>query len=100
MFSESTILLAVIGMIGLFSTAIIWKRANSLFASDQRITSKYYNKGDLTITTITTDIQEWLDTPFINDDYITWGDYLKDVWNYDSQSNWKENVIDFIKGNY
>ncbi len=44
MFSESTILLAVIGMIGLFSTAIIWKRANSLFASDQRITSKYYNK--------------------------------------------------------
>ena len=37
MITESTIILAVIGMIGLFSTAIIWQRAN-------RITSKYYSK--------------------------------------------------------
>ena len=36
MINESTIILAVIGMLGLFSTAIIWQRAN-------RITSKYYS---------------------------------------------------------
>lgn len=36
MITETTIILAVIGMVGLFSTAIIWQRAN-------RITSKYYN---------------------------------------------------------
>ena len=36
MFSESTILLSIVGMVGLFSTAIIWQRSN-------RITSKYYN---------------------------------------------------------
>ena len=35
--SESTIILAIIGMIGLFSTATIYQRAN-------RITSKYYKK--------------------------------------------------------
>ena len=35
--SESTIILAIVGMIGLFSTATIYQRAN-------RITSKYYNK--------------------------------------------------------
>lgn len=35
MFSESTILLSVVGMIGLFSTAIIYQRSN-------RITSRYY----------------------------------------------------------
>jgi len=34
--NEQTIILAVVGMVGLFSTAIIWQRAN-------RITSKYYN---------------------------------------------------------
>ena len=37
MITESTIILAIVGMIGLFSTAIIWQRAN-------RITSKHYNK--------------------------------------------------------
>ena len=37
MITESTIILAIIGMIGLFSTAIIWQRAN-------RITQRYYNK--------------------------------------------------------
>ena len=36
MITESTIILAIIGMVGLFSTAIIWQRAN-------RITSKYYS---------------------------------------------------------
>lgn len=35
--SESTIILAIVGMVGLFSTAIIWQRAN-------RITSNYYKK--------------------------------------------------------
>jgi hypothetical protein len=35
--TESNIIFAIIGMVGLFSTAVIWQRAN-------RITSKYYNK--------------------------------------------------------
>jgi hypothetical protein len=35
--AESTIILAIVGMVGLFSTAIIWQRAN-------RITTKYYGK--------------------------------------------------------
>ena len=35
--SESTIILAIIGMIGLFSTATVWQRANKL-------TSNYYRK--------------------------------------------------------
>ena len=35
MWSESTIILAIVGMVGLFSTAIIWQRSN-------RITSRYY----------------------------------------------------------
>ncbi len=38
MITESTIILAVIGMVGLFSTAIIWQRSN-------RITSRYYGKA-------------------------------------------------------
>jgi hypothetical protein len=36
MITESTIILAIIGMVGLFSTAIIWQRAN-------RITNRYYS---------------------------------------------------------
>ena len=36
MITESTIILAIIGMVGLFSTAIIWQRAN-------RISYRYYN---------------------------------------------------------
>ena len=35
--SESTIILAIIGMIGLFATATIYQRAN-------RITSRYYGR--------------------------------------------------------
>ena len=35
--SETNIILAVIGMIGLFSTAVIYQRSN-------RITSRYYSK--------------------------------------------------------
>jgi hypothetical protein len=35
--SESNIIFAIIGMVGLFSTAVIWQRAN-------RITSNYYKK--------------------------------------------------------
>ena len=37
MITESTIILAIIGMIGLFSTAVIYQRAN-------RITNKYYQR--------------------------------------------------------
>lgn len=35
--TETTILLAVVGMIGLFATATVFQRAN-------RITSRYYSK--------------------------------------------------------
>ena len=35
MWNESTIILAIVGMIGLFSSAVIYQRAN-------RITSRYY----------------------------------------------------------
>ncbi len=35
--NESTVILAIVGMVCLFSTAIIWQRAN-------RITSNYYRK--------------------------------------------------------
>ena len=38
MWNESTIILAIVGMIGLFSTATIYQRAN-------RITSKYYGRS-------------------------------------------------------
>ena len=35
--NESTIILAIIGMVGLFSTAVIYQRSN-------HITSRYYSK--------------------------------------------------------
>ena len=35
--SESTIILAIVGMVGLFSTAVIYQRAN-------RISSRYYKR--------------------------------------------------------
>jgi len=38
LWNESTIILAIIGMIGLFSTATIWQRAN-------KITHNYYKRG-------------------------------------------------------
>ena len=37
MWNESTIILAIIGMIGLFATATVWQRAN-------RISHRYYNR--------------------------------------------------------
>lgn len=37
MWHESTIILAIIGMIGLFTTATVYQRSN-------RITSKYYGR--------------------------------------------------------
>jgi len=37
--TESTIILAVVGMIGLFATATVYQRSN-------RITSRYYAKRD------------------------------------------------------
>jgi fatty-acid desaturase len=36
MITEQTIILAIIGMVGLFSSAIVWQRAN-------KITHKYYD---------------------------------------------------------
>ena len=36
MITESTIILAIIGMVGLFATAVTYQRAN-------RISSRYYN---------------------------------------------------------
>ena len=36
--SESTIILAIVGMIGIFSTAVIYQRSN-------RITSRYYGNN-------------------------------------------------------
>ena len=41
MFTESTILLSIVGMIGLFSTAVIYQRSN-------RITSLYYARLKVT----------------------------------------------------
>ena len=38
MFEESTIILAVIGMLGLFATATIYQRAN-------RVSSNYYKRN-------------------------------------------------------
>ena len=35
LWNESTIILAIVGMVGLFATAVIYQRAN-------RITSRYY----------------------------------------------------------
>ena len=43
MWSESTIILAIVGMVGLFSTAIIWQRSN-------RITSRYYGTRIRTVS--------------------------------------------------
>tara|TARA_R100001163_G_scaffold21136_1_gene18129 strand:- start:192 stop:326 length:135 start_codon:yes stop_codon:yes gene_type:complete len=36
MITEQTIILAIIGMVGLFSSAFVWQRAN-------KITHKYYD---------------------------------------------------------
>ena len=38
MWNESTIILAIVGMIGLFATATVYQRSN-------RITSKYYGRN-------------------------------------------------------
>ena len=38
LWSETNIILAIIGMIGLFGTAVTWQRAN-------RITARYYVQG-------------------------------------------------------
>ena len=37
MWNESTIILAIVGMVGLFATAVIYQRAN-------RISYRYYSK--------------------------------------------------------
>lgn len=54
MITESTIILAIIGMLGLFSTALIWQRSN-------RITSTYYartSQQDRAIQACTSDTEE------------------------------------------
>ena len=38
MWNESTIILAIVGMVGLFATAVIYQRAN-------RISSRYYSRN-------------------------------------------------------
>ena len=52
--TETTIILAVIGMLGLFATATVYQRSN-------RITSRYYAKGRISNrmgTETTTEIKE------------------------------------------
>ena len=41
--NESNIILAVVGMVGLFSTAIIWQRSTTINESHYDV-SKYYGK--------------------------------------------------------
>ena len=38
MINESTIILAIIGMLGLFTSALVYQRSN-------RITKRYYSRG-------------------------------------------------------
>ena len=51
MITESTIILAIIGMVGLFSTALIWQRSN-------RITSLYYARTSKQHRQVLTEEQE------------------------------------------
>ena len=51
MITESTIILAVIGMLGLFSTALIWQRSN-------RITSTYYARTSKQHRAIQADVSD------------------------------------------
>ena len=50
--SESTILLAIVGMVGLFATATIWQRAN-------RITDRYYKANKINRDLITLNNNEF-----------------------------------------
>ena len=52
MFTESTILLAIVGMVGLFATATIWQRAN-------RITDRYYKANKINRDLITLNNNEF-----------------------------------------
>ena len=49
--TETTIILAIVGMIGLFATATVYQRSN-------RITSKYYAKSRLSNPMGTTTTEE------------------------------------------
>ena len=49
--TETTIILAIIGMMGLFATATVYQRSN-------RITSRYYAKGRISNRMGTTTNQE------------------------------------------
>ena len=49
--TETTIILAIIGMLGLFATATVYQRAN-------RISSRYYAKGRISNSLGTTTIEE------------------------------------------
>ena len=52
MITESTIILAIIGMLGLFSTALIYQRSN-------RISSKYYQANKINQDLITLNNKEF-----------------------------------------
>ena len=49
--TETTIILAIIGMVGLFATATVYQRSN-------RITSRYYAKGRISNRLGTTTAEE------------------------------------------
>jgi len=49
--TETTIILAIIGMLGLFATATVYQRSN-------RITSRYYAKGRISNSLGATTIEE------------------------------------------
>ena len=49
MITESTIILAIIGMLGLFSTALVYQRS-------ARVTSRYYKDVDSAASVTSTDV--------------------------------------------
>ena len=51
LWSETNIILAIIGMLGLFSTALIWQRSN-------RITSTYYARTSQQHRAIQADVSD------------------------------------------
>jgi len=49
MINESTIILAIIGMLGLFTSALVYQRS-------ARVTSRYYKDVDSTVSVPSTDV--------------------------------------------
>ena len=71
MITESTIILAIIGMLGLFSTALIYQRAN-------KITSKYYSKqySHSSHFIMQTSTELSINESVSNIHYFEWGNHL------------------------